>query len=62
MKNRKGHSTERPCKTCGRIVENADSEAASVTCFRCVARLLSPGAVFSDELSPEEFNRVFLKK
>lgn len=49
------------CKICGNTVKKVDSDAVSVTCFKCVSKAINPNTRFWDDVSPEEL-REFIKK
>lgn len=59
---RTGKPSDKPCRECKRIVTNVDDSVSSVLCYRCVAKSLSPNTIFVDELTPEEFRNLLIKK
>lgn len=61
IKRRNGTGINKPCKTCNTPVPNTDSEAFSVTCYKCVSRLLNPNTIFADEVSNEEWGKLIRK-
>jgi NAD-dependent SIR2 family protein deacetylase len=56
MKRTKGkgiETTNMNCSKCGTEVKNVDSGAASVRCYRCVAKDLNPSIIFLDEFKED---------
>jgi hypothetical protein len=58
---RKTDPIDKPCKVCKCIVPNVDRSVDSITCYKCVAKSLSPNAIFVDDLSPEEFRKLLTR-
>jgi len=60
-KRRLSAGIAKKCKSCGSIVKNTDAEVFSVTCNKCVSRMLNPNTIFVDELSHEEWKALIKK-
>jgi hypothetical protein len=55
-KNRE--SVSLPCKGCGNIVKDVDTNAVAATCWRCVCRMLNPASIIVSDLTPQELQEV----
>lgn len=47
-------SKDLECRECQRWVENVDSDAASVLCWRCVSKSLNPQSIILSDMSGKE--------
>ena len=47
---RSGENKSLPCKECGDIVYNVDSNCISSTCWRCVSKQINPNSLIVSDL------------
>jgi len=52
---RSGTSQDLPCKECGEIVSNVDSNTVSCLCWRCVSKMINPHGKIISDLPREEW-------
>lgn len=49
------------CKNCNRQVDNVDTNATDVTCWRCVCKMLNPRSIILSDLNHEEIKKLLSK-
>jgi acetyl-CoA carboxylase beta subunit len=59
---RSGENKNLPCKDCGQIVYNVDSNAVSTICWRCVNKQLNPNSLIASDLDPEAWKDLVKRK
>jgi acetyl-CoA carboxylase beta subunit len=59
---RSGENKNLPCKDCGQIVYNVDSNAVSTICWRCVNKQLNPNSLIASDLDPEDWKDLVKRK
>jgi len=52
--NSSNKNSSLPCRQCQMVVKNVDYVAASVLCWKCVCRSLSPNTIILSDLNHEE--------
>ncbi len=60
--SRQGSGKTLKCKNCGRAVDNVDTNATAVTCWRCVCKLINPHSLILSDLSTQEIAKVLNTK
>jgi hypothetical protein len=59
---RSGENKNLPCKDCGQVVYNVDSNAVSTICWRCVNKQLNPNSLIASDLDPEAWKDLVKRK
>jgi hypothetical protein len=59
---RSGENKNLPCKDCGQVVHNVDSNAVSTICWRCVNKQLNPNSLIASDLDPEAWKDLVKRK
>ncbi len=59
---RSGENKNLPCKDCGQIVYNVDSNAVSTICWRCVNKQLNPNSLIASDLDAEAWKDLVKRK
>lgn len=52
---RSGAAKDLPCRDCGDIVHNVDSNTVSCVCWRCVSKMINPHSKMISDLPHEEW-------
>ena len=45
-----GENKNLPCKDCGQIISNVDSNTVSAICWRCVSKQINPNSLIVSDL------------
>lgn len=61
QQRRSGDNKNLPCKECGGLVINLDSNCVAVTCWRCVSKQINPNSLIVSDFEQEDWQD-FLKK
>lgn len=53
QQRRSGDNKSLPCKECGDLVFNVDSNCVAATCWKCVNKQINPNSLIVSDLEPE---------